>query len=127
MRKLTIKGFTLAELILALAIFAFALAGLLSVFINCIFLNSSNSNLTIATGHAQYALEAVKNTNFASIQNESWNTTVISSKGITPLNSEAINISVTGTSLLDVTATVSWKDRGTRNRSFALQTLIAEP
>ncbi len=121
------KGFTLPELVLAAAIMAFALTAIMSIFVNCISLNISNSNSSIATAHAQYALEEVKNTNFTTIASQVWNSAAISAKGLTPLNSESISINVTGTAVKDVTVTVGYVDRGTRNRSFALETLIAEP
>jgi prepilin-type N-terminal cleavage/methylation domain-containing protein len=121
------KGFTLAELLLAAAILALALTSILTLFINCLFLNTSNNNLSIATSHGQYTLESVKNTNFTSIQSQTWDQTAISAKGLTPLDSESIVIGVTGTDVLDVVVTVNWKDRGIRNRSLTLETLIAEP
>ena len=121
------KGFTLIEILAAIAILAFTLTALLSIFSNNIFLNASNSNLSIATAHAQYALEDVKSTNFKSIASQAWNSATISGKGLTPLTSESITINVTGTAVLNVTATVNWVDRGGRNRNFALQTLISEP
>lgn len=125
--RLSNKGFTLAELILAAAILAFAISGLLTLFINCIFLNTANSNVSIATAHAQYALEEVKKTNFTSIQSQTWDKTIISAKGLIPLDSESVVINVTGVKVLDVTVTVNWKDRGIRNRSLALETLLTEP
>jgi len=125
--KLSDKGFTLVELFLGAMIMAFALTAFLVIFINCIFLNTSNSNLSIATAHAQYALEEIKSTNFTSIASQTWNNATITAKGLTPLNSESIAINVTGTAVLDVTVTVSWRDRGIRSRSYALETLMAEP
>jgi len=121
------RAFTLTELLLAAAILAFALTGLLMIFINCIFLNDANRNLTIAFTHAQFAMEEIKNTDFASIASQTWNNATIISKGLVPLNSESIIITVTGTEPLDVLVTVNWKDRGVRDRSTVLRTLITEP
>jgi len=125
--KLLNKGFTLVELLLGATIMAFALTAFLVIFINCIFLNTSNSNLSIATAHAQYALEEIKSSNFTSIASQTWSNATIISKGLAPLSSESIAINVTGVTVLDVAVTVSWKDRGIRNRSYALETLITEP
>jgi len=125
--KLSNKGFTLAELILAAAIMAFALSGLLILLINCLFLNIANSNVSIAVAHAQYALEEIKNTNFTSIQSQTWDKTTISAKGLTPLDSESIVVNVTGVKVLDVAVTVNWKDRGLRNRNLVFKTLLTEP
>jgi prepilin-type N-terminal cleavage/methylation domain-containing protein len=125
--KLPDKGFTLAELLLAAAILALALSSILTLFINCLFLNTSNSNISIATAHGQYTLESVKNTNFTTIKSQTWDRTAISAKGLTPLDSESIVIDVTGEEVLDIIVTVSWKDRGIRNRSLILETLLTEP
>jgi len=125
--RLSNKGFTLVELLLGAAIMAFALTAFLVIFINCIFLNTSNSNQSIAVAHAQYALEEMKSTNFTSIVSQNWNSAIITAKGLAPLSLESIAINVTGAGVLDVAVTVSWKDRGIRDRSYALETLIAEP
>ena len=125
--KLSNKGFTLVELLLGATIMAFALTAFLVIFINCIFLNTSNSNQSIATSHAQYALEEIKSNNFTSIASQTWSNAIIISKGLAPLSSESIAINVTGTNVLDVAVTVSWRDRGIRNRSYALETLMTEP
>lgn len=125
--RLSKRGFTLAELLLAAAILVFVLSGLLLLFINCLTLNESNRNLTIAISHAQYAMEEIKNTAFASIQNATWDSSTISSRGLTPLPNESVVITVNGADPLDIITTVNWKDRGARNRSMALETLITKP
>jgi hypothetical protein len=124
----SMRGLTLTELLLAAVILAFTLAGILLLFINCMFLNEASRNLTIAVTHGQFALEEVKNTAFGAISSATWDEAIISSKGLTPLNTESISI---GVGLIadpkDVTATVTWKDRGVRDRSLVLTTLISEP
>lgn len=134
MRLLNKKGFTLVELLIASAILVFALTGLLGLFISCIFLNQSNRNLTVATTHAQFVLEDIKNQNFAGIPaySKTWTNAEIPVKwpSLTSnslLDQEYFVISVTGTDILDIALTVNWKDRKVRNRSITLQTLIAEP
>ncbi len=97
------------------------------LFINCIFLNESSRNLSVAISHAQFAQEETKNTVFASIANATWDNAAITSKGLTPLNNESVAIRVTGTEPKDVNATVYWKDRGVRDRSVTLETMITEP
>jgi hypothetical protein len=130
------RGLTLSELLLAAAILAFVLTGLLALFINCIFINEANRNLSSATGHAQFVMEEIKNTDFNSIEskinNGDWDWTdsqTIESKGLAPLNNESIDTQEVGgdTELLDVRVTVNWQDRRRRNRSLTLETLIAEP
>lgn len=135
-KKLT-QGFTLPELLLAFAVMALVLAGALSLFISCIFLNEANRNMSVATGHAQLVLEEIKKTNFISMQtgainpdtNWDWNNAAISSKGLIVLSNESIGTQATwtGSDRVNVNVTVSWKDRGQRDRSLSLETLITEP
>jgi len=61
------RGFTLAELLLAAAILAFALAGLLALFVNCLVLNETNRNFTLAYSNIQAKMEEIKNMSFDSL------------------------------------------------------------
>ena len=133
-KRVTNKGaFSLPELLLATAILAFALCAILLSYVNCFFLNESSRNLNIAISHAAYVMEEIKNTSFSSITtninsgNWDWSGTDITSRGLTALNNETIDAQVNGTTMLDVLVTVYWKDRGLRNRSTGVETLIAEP
>ncbi len=128
------RGFTLSELLLAAAILAFVLAGLLALFLNCIVLNDANRNLTVATTHAQYIMEQIKGTDFAqletNINNGNWdlNTSQIQSApyNLTALSNESINTNVTQSgNPLGISVVVQWNDRGGRPRSVGLNTLIA--
>jgi prepilin-type N-terminal cleavage/methylation domain-containing protein len=125
--RLSDKGFTLAELLLAVAILAFVLSGLLLVFINCVFLNESSRNLTIAISHAEFALEETKAQDFYSIASSTWNTSTIVSKGLNPLNSELLVITAPAGNPKDITVTVTWKDRAVRDRRLDLETLLTQP
>ena len=122
------KGFTLIESLLALLIMLFSITAIFPIFINSTFLNVANSNLTVAISHAQYALEEKKEMNFISIPigTETWDSGKIISKGLIPLNSETVAITVTnsGSYMKDIIATVSWRGRGIINRNIALETLI---
>lgn len=64
MTKLSDKAFTLSELMIAAAILAFVLVGLLSVFINCILLNELNRNIALANSAIQAKIEEMKDTGF---------------------------------------------------------------
>lgn len=132
MRKLSKKGFTLAELLFAAAILAFALSGILALYTSCIILNDSNRNLTSALNHAQYIVEGIRNTTFANILKDvntdgdwNWNAAALAANGQVALSNEAITTTATGTNPTVITVTVNWKDRGLRQRSTTLQTSIA--
>jgi prepilin-type N-terminal cleavage/methylation domain-containing protein len=61
------KAFTLIELLLAVAILAFALTSMLLLFFNCIILNKTNRSITYAYNALQAKMEEIKNTSFASL------------------------------------------------------------
>jgi type II secretory pathway pseudopilin PulG len=65
--RLSHRGLTLAELLLASAILAFALVGLLALFVNCLFLNETNRNLTLAYSAIQAKMEELKNVSFTDL------------------------------------------------------------
>lgn len=136
------KGFTLVELLIAAVIFAFAMSGILLMFINCSFLDQANRNKSIATIHAEFVMEDImeymRSGDLVPLQNEidsgvwNWDSVTICNKlGCTSpcvLNSESITTTyVTATNPLDITVTVSWKDRAQANsRSLKLETLISK-
>ena len=129
------KGLTLTELLLAAAILAFVLCGVVALFVNCSFLNEANRNLTVAMTHAQYIMEEIRDSGFSQVEsninNGNWNlnAAVI---GATPynlsaLNSEAINTGVSQSGdPLGVSVTVSWNDRRQRARSITLDTRLTD-
>lgn len=129
------KGFTLAELLLAAAILAFVFSGVLLVFINCVFLNEASRNLTVAVSHAEFALEEIKSRDFSNISagSTTWNSSIIAPKGLIPLGAEILTITVINTDSDDIhspkdsNVTVNWEDRGIRDRSLTLETLLTEP
>jgi len=132
MRKLSNRGLTLTELLLAAAILVFALSGILVLYTSCIILNDSNRNLTTALNHAQYIVEGIKNVPFDNIitdvnsdGNWNWNISSINNNGLAALSNETITTTATGTNPIVITVTVNWSDRGLRARSTTLQTSIA--
>lgn len=133
------KGFTLPELLLAAAILAFALSGLLLLFTNCILLNAANRNLSIATSHAQYIMEDIKVAGFTGLE-----TRIINNNGtptgwdlnVTQIESAPYNLSALDTETIEtdcgsgdplgVSVAVNWLDRAGKARSIQLQTLITD-
>ena len=132
---------------LAVAILAFVLTGMLLLFINCIIINSTSRYLTIATSHAEFVMEDIRNStttsaNFNSTRDDiinnnpnnwDWDTATINNKGLVALSGE--NIDTSGTvinstllgDLLKITVTVNWQDRAAVERNTTLETFIATP
>jgi len=130
------RGFTLVELLLSVMVLTVTLTGALLLFINCIILNETSRNLTIATNHIQFVLEDIKDTNFINIApginngNWDWDSAEIALNGLIPLNSEAVTTTLGGagsSDLLEIIVSIAWVERGTRNRNLSYRTLIAEP
>ena len=125
------KGYTLVEVLIAAAIFGFALSVIMAGLVGCIALNAASRNYTNATEHAQLIMEEIRNAGFGNIVtnigSSTWtlNSTGIIAKSLTPLNGEAITTSYTGTTVLDITVTVTWSDLNSRFRSLTLKTSIA--
>ena len=125
------KGLTLAELLLAAAILAFVLCGILILFVNCSFLNESNRNLTLALSHVQYIMEEIKDTYFSEIKTKidngdwDWATEDIAAEGLTALKNESIDTSYgSDENPLEVIVDVQWEGR--RQRQAELRTLITK-
>ena len=144
MNKRYLKGLTLAELLIAAAILAFVLSGLLLLFINCSLLNEANRNLTVAMTHAQLIMEEIRNQESAAvagdlaaietqINNGVWDLDALAISSapynLAALKNEYIDTAVTtsgGSNPLGISITVTWTDRRSRNRQAILQTLMAD-
>jgi len=61
------NGFTLAELLLAVAILAFALCAILATYLTCFNLTNISRNVNIATSAAQGLIERIRSTPFTQI------------------------------------------------------------
>lgn len=117
-------GLTLPELIVAIFILAIVSIGLLSVYINCSIITEQARNITIATGHADYTLEQIRNTDFASIPGTDW-TAWAQTEGLDTLGAEQVNVNATGIDPLTITVTVNWTERG-RSKSLQLVTEVTQ-
>lgn len=116
-----VRGFTLLELMVAVAILLIVITGLLTAFINCILLNESNNNLVKAANDAQYVLEQIKALAYTDISAYSYPT-------FNNLPSETITLTRPGSisdPLRTITVAVSWQER-TQTRSFSLATYFAK-
>ena len=122
--RLNKSGFTLAELLLGAAIMAFALVGLLALFISCMRFDEFNRNLSQAAGHTQFVMEDIKNEAASGslsdirdkIDNGDWNWSAdggqIVDNGLSPVSEEVIETTYDEdtTDPLDVTVKVTWRD-----------------
>lgn|GEM_PF-1914144 len=140
--KPSLKGFTLPELLIAVMILAFVIAGILQVFITCALLDRANRNKSIAMAHAEFVMEdimeyaRVNELSTIDLNSWNWNSATIGNRLGCPspyaypciLNSETIVAAATGSSNpLGVIITVSWKDRHNSNtRHLELETLISK-
>jgi prepilin-type N-terminal cleavage/methylation domain-containing protein len=125
------KGFSLVEVIVAAGILGFALSSLLMFFTNSVALNENARNMTVAMTHAEFVLEEVRNTPYATAitqidaYNWTWSTpSGIYAKGLSPLNNEMITTTRSNTLPPEVTVTVNWQDAHQRSRSLAFGTII---
>ncbi len=115
------KGFTLLELMVAMAILLIAILGILGVFINSILLSEANTNLVMAVNDAQYVLEQIKGLSFQDIDS-------YEPPEFNNLNNEDIpkpTVNEITSRLKEVTVNVNWTQRN-RNRNFQLSTRIAK-
>ena len=125
------KSFTLPELLIAAIIMAVAFLMILTIYANCSYLDEAGRNLIVATSHADFVMEDIRNTAFSSIStninsgNWNWSSANITAAQLTPLNNESIATQVSGTNPLDVTVTVTWRDSQQKNRTKVLETLIS--
>jgi prepilin-type N-terminal cleavage/methylation domain-containing protein len=139
MKKSCVRGFSLTELLLAAAILAFVLCGLLVLFVNCLFLNEANRNLSLAMTHTQYIMEKIQeeirraDINITAIESAitggswDWDEAEIASNNLVSLPSETIDTNVFQSGdPLGITVRVDWKDRGRRDRYVEVQTLITD-
>jgi len=131
MNKQYSTGLTLSELLLAVAILAFVLCGMLVLFVNLLFLNEANRNLTLSVSHVQYVMEDIRNTQFSEIKSKidngdwDWDAADITAQGLAVLINESIDTSRgLDDNPVEVTVSVQWQDRRQRQRQVELRTLI---
>ena len=125
------KSFTLPELLIAAIIMAVVFIMMLTVYANCCSLEEASRNLIVATSHADFVMEDIRNTSFSNLStditsgNWNWNSTNITAAQLTPLNNESIATQASGTNPLDITVTVTWRDSQQKNRTKVLETYIS--
>ena len=121
-KKRTIRGFTLAELLVAAALLALAVTGLLQLLIVCLLSNTANNNLTVAANDAQYVLETIKGLPYSDVDTCTFPSftfnNLIDEQVPAPTCTDENNMT-------KVTVMVTWKERNAP-KSFQLSTRIAQ-
>jgi len=119
------RGFTLMELMIAVAILLLVITGLLATFVSCMLLNQTNNNLVIATKDAQYVLEQVKGLAYTDIGYylDHYNSTAfpnLDNEHVAPHYDDDTVANIT-----EITVTITWDERQ-NTRDFSLTTKIAK-
>lgn len=112
------------ELIIAAAVLVIALVALLATYTGCFRLNETAKNLTIAMNIAQEKMEEIRNHTFASIvvdygsggnPGDTFSPSPLDGSGRIDIIADGSDPQgVTSSDLLQVTITISWRQRGGR-------------
>jgi len=124
------KGFTLIEVMVALAIFSIGLLAVGAMQIRAISSNTSSSQLSEASAIAQAAMEDVIAKDYATLSALSGGGATTKTVGIYTI-SQVVNPPPAGSSLpsttaLMVTVTVNWTGSGGRQRSMPMSFIKSE-
>ena len=110
------SGFTLAEVVIASAIFVFVILGLIRLFLYCQELSAMSTNMALAISSGQDKLEEIRSSNFATVVTNY-------SSGGTPGNTfnlsqgtgkGVIYIDSSNADLLEINVVVCWQDNNGR-------------
>jgi len=112
----SIKGFTLTELVIAMAILVIVLLGLTQVFIYCMVLSESAGNATVCMAEIQGKLEEMRSHNFPDIAADySAGGSLGDIFTLSQLNGTGvIFIDNTNPQLLEVRIVASWQEKANR-------------
>jgi len=109
-----ISGFTLMELMIAIAILIIALTGLLAIFARLLSLNENARKLTLATVACQDKMEQIRKSDFSTLY-AAYNGTNFDPSGFPAGEAKgAVSIDNTDPKLLKVYVSVSWRERSNR-------------
>ncbi|MFA5275740.1 MAG: prepilin-type N-terminal cleavage/methylation domain-containing protein [Candidatus Omnitrophota bacterium] len=100
------KGFTMMEVMLAVAIAALTLCGILLTYATCFNLIKTSKNVSIAASAARGLMDEIRNTPFHSIRD--YNNITFDVDNM-PQNKGVVYVDETNPELLKVTISVSWK------------------
>jgi len=113
------RGFSLFELMIAVAIILTVLVGSLLAFVQLMLLNESSRNLVLAANDAQYVLEQMKNEAYDDLA-------LYAAPTFNNLASETVSLTrAIGTNIATVTVDINWQERGNA-RNFSLSTCFTK-
>ncbi|HTZ11631.1 MAG TPA: hypothetical protein VMD04_04575 [Candidatus Margulisiibacteriota bacterium] len=105
------KSFTLMEMLLAVAILAYILCGMLAMYISCFDLISTSRNMSIATNAAEGLMEQIRSYNFTQIASD-YDQLTFTVNGLPAQNMGVVYVNDTNPELLQVTISVCWRQKG---------------
>ena len=123
-RKLSKKGFSLIELMVAVVILAIVVLGIFLAFSSAWMGMAEGRDITVATNYARGEMEAIKNKPFETLSNGE---TPHDYKGKFSISTNIMNEiieDVERNDLKRVITTVSWENRKGKNREVKLEMLI---
>lgn len=103
------RGFILAEVLLAAAIAAYALCGILAMYIYCYDLVSTSKNISIATNAAQGLMEEIRNASFSQVFDDYDQLNFVVNN--MPANRGVVYVDDNDPELLCVTISVCWRQK----------------
>lgn len=102
------EGFTLLEIILALAVFSASIIAVMRVFSIGIALSGEVEDMSLALNLAQKKMEEIKNTPFANIISSG----PVPADSTAPFSRFNVRVDTTGVNPKQINATVSWNVKG---------------
>ena len=124
-RNKKIQGVTLPELLIAVFVLSIGILSALMFFTSAMIATETARDMTVATTHAEYTLEEMKDrSTLANITSTNW-TSWASTASLATLPSETLTVTIANSSAdpLDITVTVGWTKKG-RTSNVALRTEI---
>jgi len=107
LKKLSSRGFTLVEVLLATAILASAISAILMTYYSCFVLISTSKNINITTNAAMGLMEEIKNSTFNRIVNDYNGLNFIVND--IPQSMGVVYVDDENPELLQVTISVCWR------------------